>query len=96
MAEYIMFFRFTQKGAEKIKESPNRIKAAKKMFDAEGAKVKAFYAVLGRYDTMFLVEAANDETIAKLSLQISALGNVHVESMRAFNEEEFSAIIRAC
>lgn len=94
MPEYIMLFRFTTKGVENIKESPNRVKAAKNMFEAAGAKVKAFYAVLGRYDTVFIVEAPDDETIAKLSLLLSSLGNVHTETLRAFTEDQFASIIK--
>jgi uncharacterized protein with GYD domain len=94
MAEYLMLFRFTTKGAEKIKESPNRVKDAKKLFEAGGAKVKAFYAFLGRYDTAFIVEAPDDETIVKLSLKLSSLGNVHTETLRAFNEDQYGTIVK--
>lgn len=93
MPDYIMLFRLTQKGAENIKEAPERVKNSIKMFEASGAKVKAFYAILGRFDSAFLVEAPDDETIAKLSLQLSALGNVQTESMRAFSEDQFAEII---
>ncbi len=71
MATYIMLFRFTQKGIENIKESPARVKAAKKAFRDMGAEVKAFYMVLGHYDTVFIVEAPDDETIAKAALSIA-------------------------
>lgn len=93
MPEYIMLFRLTQKGAENIKESPQRLKAAKKIFEEGGAKVKAIYAVLGKYDFVHIVEAADDETIARLSLQISSLGNVHTETWRAFSEDQYLSIL---
>lgn len=93
MPDYIMLFRFASKGIENIKESPNRVKAAKSLFEKQGAKVKAFYALLGRFDTLFILEAPDDETVAQLSLQISSLGNVHSETLRAFNEEQYAAII---
>lgn len=93
MPEYIMLFRFTQQGVENIKDSPKRIKSAKQMFESAGAKVKSCYAVLGRFDTVFIAEAPNDETIAKLSLQIASLGNVHTETLRAFSETEFVEIV---
>ena len=93
MPEYIMLFRFTEKGVGKIKDSPTRVKDAKKMFETAGAKVKLFYALLGRYDTVFIVEAPDDETIARLSLQISSLGNVHTETLRAFSEDQFAKIV---
>lgn len=93
MPDYIMLFRLTHKGVENIKEAPQRVKDSIKMFEANGAKVKAFYAILGRFDSAFLVEAPDDETIAKLSLQLAVLGNVHTESMRAFSEDQFAEMI---
>ena len=45
-----MLIRYTQKGIEKIKESPSRLDAARKAFKAAGAELKEFYLVTGRYD----------------------------------------------
>lgn len=93
MAEYIMLFRYTQQGISKIKDSPQRVKDAKKLFEAAGAKIKAFYAVLGQYDTVCVVEAPDNETITRISLKVSSLGFVHAETLPAFNENEFTTII---
>ena len=71
MANYIILFSFTQKGIEKIKDSPARVKAAKKIISQKGGEVQAFYGILGsQYDTLFIVEAPNDEKIAEMVLAI--------------------------
>ncbi len=93
MSKYIILFRFAPKGIEHIKEAPARVEAAKQLFRDMNAKVKEFYAVLGRYDTVFIAEAPDDETIAKAVLAVGSLGNVHAETLRAFTEEEFRDII---
>ena len=95
MAKYIILFRFTQQGIERVKESPSRIEAAKQLFRDMNAEVKEFYAVMGRYDTVFIAEALDDETIAKAVLAVGSLGNVHTETLRAFTEEEYRSIIEA-
>jgi uncharacterized protein with GYD domain len=96
MATYVIFFSFTQKGIENIKESPSRVEAAKKTIKTMGGEVKAFYAILGgQYDTLFIVEAPNNETIAKMSLAIASLGNVRTDTHRVFTEEEFEKIVSA-
>jgi len=95
MSKYIILFRFTQKGLENIKESPARVEAAKKLFRDMNAKVEEFYGLMGRYDTMFIVEAPDDETVAKAAASIGSLGNVQPETLRAFTEEEFRNIIEA-
>jgi uncharacterized protein with GYD domain len=63
------------------------------MFSKNGAKIKDFYALLGQYDSLFIVEAPNDETVAKLSLYIAEQGNVRVETHRAFTEVEFRKLL---
>jgi len=93
MATYIILFRFTQQGIQNIKESPDRVDAAKKVFRDVGAEVKKFYSVMGQYDTVLTVEAPNDETIAKATLAIGSLGNVRTETLRAFTEDEYRKIV---
>ena len=95
MATYIILFRFTQQGIQNIKESPARVEAAKKAFQEMGAQVKDFYSVMGRYDTVFIVEAPDDETIAKAALAVGSLGNVRTETLCAFTEDEFRKIVAA-
>ena len=43
MATHIILFGFTQKGIEKIKESPARVQEAKQIVQSLGGKVKDFY-----------------------------------------------------
>jgi uncharacterized protein with GYD domain len=88
-----MLFRFTQQGMQNIKESPARVDAAKKAFEDMGAQIKAFYAVMGQYDMLFIVEAPDDETIVKAALATASMGNVHTETLRAFTEDEFRTIV---
>lgn len=95
MATYIMLFRYTQQGIENIKQGSARVDAAKKAARAMGAKVKEFYSVMGQYDTVFVLEAPDDETVAKLALAIGSQGNVRTETLRAFTEEEYRKIIAA-
>jgi uncharacterized protein with GYD domain len=94
MGTYLMLFSFTQRGIEKIKDSPARVEAAKKTIRQMGGEVQAFYAILGsQYDTMFILKAPSDEKIAEMVLAITALGNVRSQTHRLFNEEEFSRIV---
>ena len=68
MPTYISLINFTQKGAEAIKDGPKRLAAAKQRFRDAGAELKAFYLVTGQYDAVSIVEAPNDEVVAKLAL----------------------------
>ena len=95
MSTYISLIRYTQKGIENIKESPARLNAAKKAFQAMGAELKEFYLVTGQYDIVIVSEAPNDETVAKLSLAIGSEGAIRTETLRAFTEDEYRKIIAA-
>ena len=95
MATYISLIRYTQKGIENIKESPARLDAVKKAFQAVGAELKEFYLVTGQYDIVIVSEAPDDETVAKLSLAIGTGGAIRTETLRAFTEDEYRKIIAA-
>ena len=93
MPTYIMLMRYTQQGIEKIKESPSRLDASKKAFEAMGAKVKDFYLVMGQYDTVAVIEAPDDETMSKLALSVGSKGAARTETLRAYTENEFRKIV---
>jgi uncharacterized protein with GYD domain len=93
MSTYIILIGWTQKGVESIKESPNRLDAAKKAFQAAGAKLKEFYLVMGQYDMVVVAEAPDDETVAKLALTIGSGGAIRTQTLRAFTEDEYRKII---
>jgi len=95
MATYISLLRYTQKGAENIKDSPARLDAAKKVFQSMGAELKQWYLVMGQYDAVVISEGPSDDTVAKLLLAIGAQGNIRTETFRAFTEEEYRKIIAA-
>jgi uncharacterized protein with GYD domain len=60
-----------------------------------GAKVKGFYVVMGmaQYDMLVILEAPNDDTVAKAAFNLGSLDNVRTETHRAFTEDEFKTIV---
>ena len=93
MATYITLLKFTDQGIKNIKQGPNRLDAAKKVFKAAGAEIKDFYLLMGQYDAIVISEAPDDETTAKLSLMVGAMGNVQTETFRSFSESEYRKIV---
>lgn len=93
MPHYISLLRYTQKGAENLKDSPKRLDATKKAFEAAGGKLKAIYWTLGQYDAVAIAEFNDDEAGLKLSLAGAMQGYVRSETLRAFTEEEFRKVI---
>lgn len=94
MATYLIQFGFTQKGVENIKDSPARVEAARKTVHSLGGEVRAFYAIMGsEFDTMFIIEAPNDQKVGEMVLAIAMRGYVRTRTLRLFNEEEFKTIV---
>ena len=95
MATYIMLSRFTQQGLQSIKDGPARLESARKTLEGLGARLKDFYLTVGQYDAVAVVEAPDDETIAKASIAIGSQGNVRIETLRGFDEDEYRRLVGA-
>jgi uncharacterized protein with GYD domain len=95
MPTYISLIQYTQKGMEKIKESPARLDHARKGYEAAGGKIKDFFLVMGEYDIVIVADLPNDEAVARLSLTLGSAGNVRTRTMRAFNEAEYRKIVQS-
>ena len=93
MPTFITLGKYTQKGIENIKEGTFRLDEAKKTFKAVGAEIKEFYLVTGEYDMVVVVEAPDDEIVAKLALIIGSKGTSRTVTLRAFREDEYRKII---
>jgi uncharacterized protein with GYD domain len=94
MHTYMVLFGFTSEGIRNIKESPDRVAAAKEVVERMGGQMKAFYGILGsQFDTIFILDAPDDESVAKMVLTIASGGNVRTETHRLFTEEEYRKVI---
>ncbi len=93
MAHYVVLVRFTEHGLQGIKDGPARLEQAREDFRAAGAELKDFFLTMGQYDSVAIVEAPDDQTMAKLSLRIGARGNTHSETLRAFTADEYREIV---
>lgn len=93
MPTYISLLKYTQQGITQIKESPNRLDSARQIAKSVRVEIKAFYLAMGQYDAVVILEAPNEEAVAKFMLMIGALGNVGTQTFRAFTEDEFRGLI---
>lgn len=93
MPTYISLCNWTDQGIRDVKAAPKRIDAAKRMMKDLGAEMKALYMTMGAYDVVTVIEAPDDEVLAKVLLSIGGMGNVRTTTLRAFNESETKSII---
>ena len=83
MAVYIMFTTLTDEGRKTLKDNPKRLREVNKEVEAMGVKILAQYAVLGQYDFVSVVEAVDNETIARISVELGARGTVQITTLPA-------------
>ncbi len=95
MATYVMLLNYTDLGIRNVKDSPDRLDAAKALAQKLGGEFKQTYLTLGAYDLVAVLELPDDAAAAKFGLTISALGNVRTTTLKAFTEAEYRDIIAA-
>lgn len=93
MATFISTLKFTQQGIKGIDESTRRAAAFKAAAKKLGCRVTNIYWTLGDFDGVLILEAPNDETATTALLHLSALGNVHTSTLRAFTAAEMDKIV---
>jgi uncharacterized protein with GYD domain len=91
VATYILLSTLTDEGRKTLKEKPSRIQEVNKEIESMGAKVVGQWAVLGPYDFVNVVEAPNNETIARVSVELGARGTVQIMTLPAIPIEDFQA-----
>ena len=94
MATYILLTNLTDEGRKTVKANPGRIKEVNKEIESLGAKVVAQYAVLGPYDFVNVVEAPDNDTIAKVSVELGSRGKLQITTLPALPIETFAKKVK--
>jgi uncharacterized protein with GYD domain len=93
MPTFIMLTRLTPEGVQTVKNNPSRIQEVNREIEAVGASVKAQWATLGEYDFVNVVEAPDEKTMARVSLELGSRGTARYESLAAIPIDDFIAAL---
>jgi uncharacterized protein with GYD domain len=93
MPTFIMLTRLSPEGVQTIKNNPGRIKEVNHEIESLGAEVKAQWATLGEFDFVNIVEAPDEKTMARVSLELGSRGTARYTSMAAIDIDEFIAAL---
>jgi uncharacterized protein with GYD domain len=91
MPTYVMLTTLTPEGVQTVKNNPQRIKEVNKEVEQLGATVKAQWATLGHVDFISVVEAPDDGTMARVSLELGSRGTARYETLSAIPIDDFIA-----
>jgi uncharacterized protein with GYD domain len=94
MGIYLMLTNLTDEGRKTVKEKPERIKEVSKEVEKMGVKVISQYALLGAYDFVNILEAPDNQTIAKVALELGARGTLQTTTLAALSIDEFIKMLK--
>jgi uncharacterized protein with GYD domain len=90
MAVFIMLTRLNSNGVKTLKDNPGRVHEVNREVEQLGVKVLNQWATLGEYDFVSVVEAPDERTMAKVSVELGSRGTTSNQTMSAIPAEEFT------
>jgi uncharacterized protein with GYD domain len=88
---FIMLSTLTPEGVQTVKNNPSRIREVNREVEQLGASVRAQWATLGHFDFISIVEAPDEQTMARVSLELGSRGTAHYETLTAIPVDDFIA-----
>jgi uncharacterized protein with GYD domain len=94
MSVYLMLTTLTDAGRKALQDNPEILKEINKEVEYMGVKILTQYALLGPYDFVNIVEAPNNETVAKLAIRLSAKGTTQTLTLAAISLDDLIATLK--
>ena len=89
MSEFVVLSRLTAEGRKTLKNKPGRLKEVNKEIEKMGAKVVRQYALFGKYDFLTILEAPDNETVAKVMVELGSRGSLETTTLAAMDIDDF-------
>ncbi len=83
MPTFLMLTNLTAEGVRTLKNHPGRIAEVNREVEQMGVKVISQYATLGQYDFVTVVEAPDEQTMAKVSVELGSRGTMTSQTLAA-------------
>jgi uncharacterized protein with GYD domain len=93
MPTYVMLTNLTADGVQTLKNNPSRVQEVNKEVEQLGVTVKDQWATLGQYDFVTIIEAPDDKTMAKVSVELGSRGTMKSQTLPAISGEDFAGAL---
>jgi len=93
MATYITLATFSDQGLRNVKDTVRRAEDFRKAAQQTGVTVREFLWTQGHYDLIVILDAPDEASYSALLLSVARLGNVRLQSLRAFTAAEMEGIL---
>lgn len=95
MPTYAMLTTLGPDGWETLRRDPERINQVRSEVEALGLKVVAQYALMGQYDFLNVIEAPDEQAMAKAAIMLAARGTMRTTTMQAIPVEDLIATLKS-
>ena len=89
MPIYILLSTLTTHGVECIVEQPSCLREIAMDIENLGVKVLDQYATLGQFDFVHVIDAPDNETVARVSMELIARGHIKPLSLPTISINDF-------
>lgn len=93
MPHFISLMRFTQRGLDELRNSPERGRISKERVEQLGGRSLSLYATMGKYDFVQVFEMPDEARMMQYVLTARRDGHVDPLILPAFDTQSWSTII---
>ncbi|MGH7934078.1 MAG: GYD domain-containing protein [Candidatus Binataceae bacterium] len=94
MPTYILLSTLTPEGRQTLHKDPDRLEQVNREIADFGCSLVSQYAVLGQCDFVTIIEAADNETVAHLSVDLGSRGTVNIVTLPAIPVADLRAKLK--
>jgi uncharacterized protein with GYD domain len=94
MPTYAMLTTLGPDGWETLRQHPERINEVRREVEALGLTVVCQYALMGQYDFLNVIEAPDEQAMAKAAIMLAARGTMRTTTMQAIPVEHLIATLQ--
>jgi uncharacterized protein with GYD domain len=91
MPTYLMLTNLTAEGLRTLKNNPGRVTEVNKEVEQMGGRVVTQYATLGDYDFVTVIEAPDEKTMAKISVELGSRGTMKSHTLTAMSPSDLTS-----
>jgi uncharacterized protein with GYD domain len=91
MPTYLMLTNLTAEGLRTLKNNPGRTTEVNKEVEQMGGKVVTQYATLGEYDFVTVIEAPDEQTMARISVELGSRGTMTSRTLTAMPASDLTS-----
>ena len=91
MPKYVMLSTLGPDGSARLRDNPERLREVTAEVEAMGVRVLDQYALLGNWDFLNILEAPDEQTMARVAITLAARGTLKSLTLTAIPIDDFIA-----